>query len=161
MFDLITVLMLGSALAADPVCVPTADSLDAAGGDACARVWMDRSLRMNDLTAVGTHNSYKLAIPRRGDGGPCWRADRPPWASTTRTGRWPNNWTPAPDRWRSTSSPTRTAASTPGPCTASGAGRRADPASPRPWRGRGSRSLHMPDVDFRSSCLTFVACLTG
>lgn len=33
-------------------------------GDAtCARGWMDRNLHVNDLTVVGTHNSYKQAIP--------------------------------------------------------------------------------------------------
>ena len=45
-------------------CDPTAADVGAAGGDACARAWMDQSLRMNDIAAVGTHNSYKLAIPQ-------------------------------------------------------------------------------------------------
>src|SRR5215471_5931917 len=30
---------------------------------ACAREWMDENLRVDDLLTVGTHNSYKLAIP--------------------------------------------------------------------------------------------------
>ena len=29
----------------------------------CARRWMDANLRLNDLLVVGTHNSYKQAIP--------------------------------------------------------------------------------------------------
>ena len=29
----------------------------------CARAWMDENLRVNDLLSVGTHNSYKAAIP--------------------------------------------------------------------------------------------------
>ena len=31
--------------------------------DACARAWMDENLHVNDLLSVGTHNSYKAAIP--------------------------------------------------------------------------------------------------
>ncbi len=39
------------------------DAPDAASaGPGCARPWMDHNLRMNDLTTIGTHNSYKLAI---------------------------------------------------------------------------------------------------
>ncbi len=35
----------------------------AAAGPDCARAWMDRNLRLNDIVTVGTHNSYKAAIP--------------------------------------------------------------------------------------------------
>jgi hypothetical protein len=35
----------------------------AAAGRGCARAWMDANLKLNDLTAVGSHNSYKTAIP--------------------------------------------------------------------------------------------------
>jgi hypothetical protein len=31
-------------------------------GPGCARAWMDRNLRINDILTVGTHNSYKQAI---------------------------------------------------------------------------------------------------
>lgn len=34
-----------------------------AAGDGCARAWMDKNLRLNDIVAVGTHDSYKAAIP--------------------------------------------------------------------------------------------------
>jgi len=34
-----------------------------AAGEGCARAWMDKNLRLNDIVAVGTHNSYKAAIP--------------------------------------------------------------------------------------------------
>ena len=37
------------------------DALSA--GPGCARAWMDRHLKLNDLLVVGTHNSYKTAIP--------------------------------------------------------------------------------------------------
>ncbi|WP_236621821.1 Ca2+-dependent phosphoinositide-specific phospholipase C [Luteimonas huabeiensis] len=40
------------------------DAADAAAaGPGCHEAWMDRHLRLNDLLAVGTHNSYKQAIP--------------------------------------------------------------------------------------------------
>src|SRR6266481_4657745 len=35
----------------------------AAAGPGCARVWMDKNLHLNDIVTVGTHNSYKAAIP--------------------------------------------------------------------------------------------------
>jgi len=37
---------------------------DAAGaGSGCERAWMDHNLKLNDLVAVGTHNSYKSDMP--------------------------------------------------------------------------------------------------
>ena len=64
MFNLMAALLASSALgAAQPVCNLEAADVRAAGGDACAAAWMDHRLGMNDLTAVGTHNSYKLPIP--------------------------------------------------------------------------------------------------
>jgi Phosphoinositide phospholipase C, Ca2+-dependent len=36
-----------------------------AAGDGCARAWMDANLHVNDIVTVGTHNSYKQAIPSR------------------------------------------------------------------------------------------------
>jgi hypothetical protein len=35
----------------------------AAAGPDCAHPWMDKNLHLNDLLTVGTHNSYKQAIP--------------------------------------------------------------------------------------------------
>jgi hypothetical protein len=34
-----------------------------AAGEGCARAWMDKNLRLNDIVTIGTHNSYKAAIP--------------------------------------------------------------------------------------------------
>lgn len=35
-----------------------------AGEDAdCRRAWMDRNVKLNDIVAVGTHNSYKVDLP--------------------------------------------------------------------------------------------------
>ncbi|GAA0298721.1 hypothetical protein GCM10009087_05710 [Sphingomonas oligophenolica] len=37
---------------------------DASGaGVDCQRAWMDRNLKLNDLLTIGTHNSYKTALP--------------------------------------------------------------------------------------------------
>jgi hypothetical protein len=35
----------------------------AAAGRNCARAWMDANLKLNDLMSVGSHNSYKTAMP--------------------------------------------------------------------------------------------------
>ena len=53
-------LMTAPALAAD--CNLTAPDAASAGAD-CARAWMDQNLRLNDIVTIGTHNSYKEAIP--------------------------------------------------------------------------------------------------
>jgi hypothetical protein len=37
----------------------------AAAGPGCASAWMDENLHLNDILTVGTHNSYKAAIPDR------------------------------------------------------------------------------------------------
>lgn len=34
-----------------------------AAGPGCERAWIDRNLKLNDLVAVGTHNSYKAELP--------------------------------------------------------------------------------------------------
>ena len=52
-------LTTGSAFAACDLSAPDAK----AAGDGCARAWMDANLRLNDIVTVGTHNSYKAAIP--------------------------------------------------------------------------------------------------
>jgi hypothetical protein len=54
--------LLLSTGAASAACDLAAPDAKAAGPD-CARAWMDANLRMNDIVTVGTHNSYKAAIP--------------------------------------------------------------------------------------------------
>ncbi|MGZ5999134.1 MAG: phosphatidylinositol-specific phospholipase C1-like protein [Rhizomicrobium sp.] len=49
-----------SALASD--CNLAAPDAASAGAD-CSRAWMDQNLHLNDIVTVGTHNSYKEAIP--------------------------------------------------------------------------------------------------
>lgn len=160
MSHLIVALAAGAALAGgEPSCDPDAGTVRAAGGDACARAWMDRSLRMNDLTAVGTHNSYKLAIPpaelqamlavNAGAAGLDY-AHRPLSEQLDLGARQIeldilND--PQGGRYAR-------------PLTALGGGVVADPAFAEAMARPGFKTLHMPDVDFRSSCLTFVACLT-
>jgi len=54
--------LLLSAAPAFAACDLAAPDAKAAGPD-CARVWMDKNLHLNDIVTVGTHNSYKAAIP--------------------------------------------------------------------------------------------------
>ncbi|MGH8079579.1 MAG: phosphatidylinositol-specific phospholipase C1-like protein [Lysobacter sp.] len=57
-------LALGDARAATADVACKLDAADAAqSGPDCAAAWIDRNLHLNDLQAIGTHNSYKLAIP--------------------------------------------------------------------------------------------------
>jgi len=58
--SILLVLTTASAAASD--CNLTAPDAASAGAN-CARAWMDRNLHLNDIVTVGTHNSYKEAIP--------------------------------------------------------------------------------------------------
>ena len=53
MLPLLLTMTLGAA-----ACDPGAADVRAVGDD-CARPWMNGALRINDLAAIGTHNSYK------------------------------------------------------------------------------------------------------
>ena len=144
----------------DPsACRPEAADVQAAGGDACARAWMDRTLRLNDLQAVGTHNSYKLAIPgdemaamvaAAGDGALGLDYAHRPLAEQLDAGarQLELDVLHDPEGGRFAR-----------PLTALGGGAPARPAFTAAMARPGFKTLHMPDVDFRSSCLTFVACL--
>lgn len=153
---LIALLLGGSA------CDPTAADVVAAGGDRCARAWMDRSLRMNDIAVVGTHNSYKLAIPEaelaammavdpRAMG--LDYAHRPLTEQLDAGARQLEiDVLNDPDGGRYAH-----------PSTAlghAGSGYPTSNAFQTAMASPGFKVLHMPDVDFRSSCLTFVACLS-
>jgi membrane-associated phospholipid phosphatase len=55
-------MMLSAAAPQAPVC--DLEAPDAAkAGAGCARAWIDRNLKLNDLVAIGTHNSYKTGVP--------------------------------------------------------------------------------------------------
>lgn len=139
-------------------CNPAAADLGAAGGDACARPWMDQTLRLNDLTTVGTHNSYKLAIPEDElqamvaanpaavglDYGHRSLADQLNAGARQLEIDVLND--PQGGRYAH-------------PRSVFGGAASVSPAFVQAMSQPGLKVLHMPDVDYRSSCLTFVACL--
>jgi hypothetical protein len=57
----VTALLLSAAPAAAACNLDAPDA--ASAGPDCAHAWMDRNLHLNDLVTVGTHNSYKAAMP--------------------------------------------------------------------------------------------------
>lgn len=139
-------------------CNPAAADLGTAGGDACARPWMDQTLRLNDLTTVGTHNSYKLAIPEAElqamvaanpaavglDYGHRSLADQLNAGARQLEIDVLND--PQGGRYAH-------------PRSVFGGAASVSPAFVQSMSQPGLKALHMPDVDYRSSCLTFVACL--
>ena len=60
---LLAELGLAAAASAAPARCDFAAKDAASAGEGCARAWIDRNLKLNDLAAVGTHNSYKAALP--------------------------------------------------------------------------------------------------
>jgi hypothetical protein len=116
-------------------------------------------LRMTDLTAVGTHNSYKLAVPPAemaamvaARGQPVLGLDyaHRPLAEQLDAGarQLEIDVVADPQGGRYAK-----------PLTALGGGTVLAPDVVAALAKPGFKVLHMPDVDFRSSCPTFVACL--
>jgi hypothetical protein len=154
--------LLATLFLAATACDPAAADVRAAGGDACATAWMDRTLRMNDIAAVGAHNAYKLAIPEaelaamtavdpRAAG--LDYAHRP-LAEQLGAGARQLEIDVLNDPQGGRYAHPLSALGRPG------AGAPVGAAFQQAMARRGFKVLHMPDVDFRSSCLTFVACLT-
>ncbi len=127
---------------------------------AMAAAASDAPLRMNDLTAVGTHNSYKQAIPAdelaamvAARGQPVLAIDyaHRPLAQQLDAGARQleidvvND--PAGGLYAR-------------PLTALGKGTVLPPRVAEALAKPGFKTLHMPDIDFRSSCVTFVECLS-
>lgn len=139
-------------------CDPNAADLIAAGGDACARPWMDQSLRLNDLTTVGTHNSYKLAIPEA-ELQAMVAADPAAagldYAHRSLAGQLNAGARQLEIDVLNDPQGGRYAH----PRSVFGGTAPVSPAYVRTMSQPGLKTLHMPDVDYRSSCLTFVACL--
>lgn len=128
-------------------------------GPGCGERWMDANLRVNDLLTVGTHNSYKQAIPPAD-----YRliaamnpkaAQELDYAHTSLTAQLDHGareieidvvYDPQGGRYAH-------------PLIAA---RAHTPLSPE-WQAAmqqpGFKVLHVPDVDVRSSCFTFKACL--
>ena len=163
MFTLMAALLAGSALgAAQPACDLSASDVRAAGGDACAVAWMDRRLGMNDLTAVGTHNSYKLPIPAAelqamiavNPAAVALDYSHRPLAEQLNAGARQIEIDVLNDPQGGRYAHPLSALGRPGQGALTSAAFAEAMARP------GFKTLHMPDVDFRSTCLTFVACLT-
>ncbi|WP_420849516.1 Ca2+-dependent phosphoinositide-specific phospholipase C [Phenylobacterium deserti] len=158
MASILLSLML-SAAAATGACDLRAPDAGAAGPGGCAQAWMDSRLRMNDLTAVGTHNSYKLAIPAdelaamvaaRGEAALGVDYAHRPLAEQLDAGarqlEIDVHYDPQGGLYAK-------------PLTALGRGAVLSPETAEALSKPGFKVIHMSDVDFRSSCTTFLACL--
>jgi hypothetical protein len=152
-FSMVLAAMSSQALA----CGPRAAHAKAAG-PGCARVWMDRNLRLNDVMTVGTHNSYKQAISPRlyaliRAGHPA--ADAIDYHHPTLTAQLDDGargleldvaYDPLGGRFAHPIGPKLTGEAPPSDF---------DQVMAKP----GFKVMHIQDIDFRSSCLTFVICL--
>ena len=132
----------------------------ARAGQGCARAWMDRNLRLNDLMTVGTHNSYKQAITPRlfamisraaPKAAPSLEYHHPALAEQLDDGARGLEldvvYDPQGGRYAHPLGPNM-------------AGEPVDAAYVAAMSRPGYKVLHVQDVDFRSSCLTFIQCLT-
>lgn len=142
---------------ADPACdLKAAQAPDEAS---CARAWMDENLRVNDLLSVGTHNSYKSAIP---DAEMTQLRARSTKAATlldyshrplsdelddgARQLELDVYYDPQGGRFADPLGPRML-------------GQRLDDAAAQELAKPGFKVMHIPDFDFRSTCARFVACL--
>lgn len=152
-----------AASAAPPNCRLDAANAAQAGGNACARTWIDRHLRLNDMQVIGTHNSYKQHMPPEEFA--AHRARDAHGADGLDYGHRPLNeqldlgirqleldvWDdPDGGRWLHPPGALRKGFPTP-PWPPAQAAQMAKP---------GLKVMHLADIDFRSTCVTFVACLT-
>lgn len=152
-----------SVLSAATPAAPTTCRLDAstaaAAGPGCAERWMDRNLRVNDLLTVGTHNSYKQAIPpadyRLIAAQDALQAKKLDYAHKSLVAELDAGarqieidivYDPEGGRYAR-------------PLIARLTHARLDPAWVAAIRRPGFKVVHIPDVDFRSSCVTFERCL--
>ncbi len=125
---------------------------------ACVRQRID-ALPMTDLMVVGTHNSYKLAVPpeemavmvaARGPAALGIDYSHRPLTEQLSAGARQLEIDVVADPQGGLFAK---------PLTALGKGAALTPEFVAVMAKPGFKTLHMPDVDFRSSCLTFVACL--
>ncbi len=150
--------LLSSAACAAPDCDLRAPDARAAG-PGCARAWMDANLRLNDILTVGTHNSYKTRIPEAefarlravaGDEVKGLEYGHPPLTEQLDDGARQLEldvyYDPQGGRYAAPLGPRLLGGFPP----EGYAGAMARP---------GFKVMHMQDVDFRSRCATFVACL--
>jgi hypothetical protein len=142
---------------ADPACDLKAA---AAPGDAdCTQAWMDENLHVNDLLSVGTHNSYKAAIPeaemtqlraRSTKAGTVLDYAHRPLTDELDDGARQLEldvyYDPQGGRFADPLGPRML-------------GQRLDDAAAAEFTKPGFKVMHIPDFDFRSTCTRFVACL--
>ena len=125
----------------------------------CAREWMDENLHVNDLLSVGTHNSYKLAIPdaemaqlraRSSRGAIVLDYSHRPLAEELDDGARQLEldvyYDPQGGRFADPAGPRAL-------------GQRLDEAMAAEFAKPGFKVMHIPDFDFRSTCIRFVTCL--
>jgi hypothetical protein len=140
-------------------CDLAAPSADKAGGAACAVRWMDRNLRLNDLVSGGTHNSYKQAIPpalfalvkaANSKAAATLEYQHPPLTDELDDGARQIEldvyYDPQGGRYAN-------------PVGARSTGEVLPASFTEAMAKPGFKVLHVQDIDFHSSCFTFVACL--
>ncbi len=148
--------------AAEASCNHAATNAAQAGGSACARAWIDANLRLDDIQAIGTHNSYKQRMPA--DEFAAHHALDAHGADGLDYGHRPLDeqldlgmrqleldvWAdPQGGRWLHPPGALRKGfASPPWP-----------PAQAALMAKPGFKVMHLADIDFRSSCMSFVSCL--
>lgn len=159
------VLVAGAAVAqagAAAGCKFDADRAAAAGQD-CSQAWIDARLRINDLQAIGTHNSYKRAIPpqelaahRAIDAAGADSLDyaHPPLSAQleqgARTLELDVYYDPRGGRYAHPPGALRNGYGEAGPWSRAVAAEMAQP---------GFKVMHLADIDFHSQCMAFVQCL--
>lgn len=146
----------------DPACKLDAPDAAQAGPD-CAEAWIDRNLGINDVQAIGTHNSYKRAIPT--DELAAHRARDAAGADSLDYGHAPLHeqlelgmrqleldvyYDPKGGRYAHPPGALRQGYGDAGPWSADAAAQMALP---------GFKVMHLADIDFRSQCMLFVECL--
>jgi hypothetical protein len=127
--------------------------------EACARAWMDENLHVNDLLSVGTHNSYKTAIPdaelaqlrtRSARGAIVLDYSHPPLAQQLDGGARQLElevyYDPQGGRFVD-------------PLGPRGDGQRIEAAMAAEFAKPGFKVMHIPEIDFRSTCILFMSCL--
>jgi hypothetical protein len=127
--------------------------------ETCARAWMDENLHVNDLLSVGTHNSYKAAIPdaelaqlraRSSRGATVLDYSHRPLAEALEDGARQLEldvyYDPQGGRYAD-------------PLGPRALGQRLDATAAAEFAKPGFKVMHIPDFDFRSTCILFVSCL--
>ena len=149
--------MAGPALAA---CDLVAADAAHAGGETCIRPWLDAHMRINQLQYVGTAESYKLApsdsmlsLIRMGGKKDAEALDfsQPPLTEQLNAGARSLEFDVAYDPQGGLFK---------NPAGASMASDLLDPAYVSAMSQPGFKVIHVLDVDFRSTCVTFKDCLT-